>query len=50
MIVIEQSLLCVGAGGAIAAILSWKRNKDFLCAVLAFLFGWAYVIYWVFTE
>jgi hypothetical protein len=48
-IVIENPLLYVGVGNVIAAILSWKRNQDFLWAVVAFLIGWLYVIYWLLT-
>jgi len=39
-----------GIGSIIAAILSWKRNQDILWAVLAFIFGWLYIIYWLFTR
>lgn len=49
-IVIEDPVFYLGAGNIVAALLSWKRNKDVLWAAVAFLFGWAYVVYWVFTE
>jgi len=50
MITIENPLLYIGVGNVIAAILSWKRNKDSLWAVVAFLLGWLYVLYWVCTD
>lgn len=37
-------------GGLLAVCLSWYRNKSVLWAILAFLFGWLYVIYWVLTK
>lgn len=49
-IVFENPALYVGVGNVIAAILSWKRNKDILWAIVAFFFGWLYVIYWALTQ
>lgn len=48
-IVLENPLICFGVGKVIAAILSWKRNQDYLWCVVAFLVGWLYVFYWLFT-
>lgn len=38
------------AGSIIAALLSWKRNKDVAWSIIAFLLGWIYVLYWYLTE
>ncbi len=40
----------VGVGNVIAGILSWKRNEDVGYAVIHFLIGWPYVIWWFFSE
>jgi len=48
-IVVENPFLYAGVGNVIAAILSWKRNQDPLWAVVAFIVGWLYVIYWFLT-
>jgi hypothetical protein len=45
-----QINLTAVAGSIIAAILSWKRNKDIAWAVVAAIFGWLYVIYWWWSE
>lgn len=50
MVVFENPVVYIGAGNIIAAILSYKRNKDFLWPIVAFFFGWAYVIYWALSE
>jgi hypothetical protein len=34
-------------GGIIAAILSWQTFHSLGWAVIAFLFNWLYVIYWM---
>lgn len=47
---IEHSLFYVGVGNIIAALLSWKRNKDIIWGVIAFLLGWCYVVYWLLSE
>jgi hypothetical protein len=40
----------VGFGNIIAAGLSWHRNKSIPLAVVHFLCGWVYVIWYIFTE
>ena len=42
--------LTVIVGVIIAAILSWKSNKDKLWCVVHALLGWIYVIYWAFVK
>lgn len=50
MIVWSHPVMYVGVGNIIAAILSYKRNKDFLWPIIAFLIGWPYVVYWILTN
>ncbi len=40
----------IGLGSLIAVLASWERNKSVLWAILHFLFGWIYVIYYVITR
>lgn len=47
---IENPVVYIGLGNILAVLMSWKRNKDVILAILAFLLGWLYVIYWVITE
>jgi hypothetical protein len=50
MFVIESPILYLGVGNIIAALLSWKRNRDVIWAIIAFFFGWLYCIYWVMSD
>ena len=36
----------VGLGGILAVVLSWSTNHSILWAIIHFIFGWLYVIYW----
>lgn len=40
----------IGLGAILAIVLSWSRNNSILWAILHALFGWLYVIYFVFTR
>jgi hypothetical protein len=40
----------VGIGSALAVVTSWQRNRSLLWAILAGIFGWAYVIYFALTR
>lgn len=40
----------IGLGAALAAVLSWERNRSILWAVIAGLLGWFYVIYFAITR
>jgi len=42
----QGGLFSVSIGSLVAVFLSWKRNKSILWAILHFLFGWFYVIYY----
>tara|TARA_R110001606_G_scaffold76846_1_gene177705 strand:+ start:1079 stop:1276 length:198 start_codon:yes stop_codon:yes gene_type:complete len=39
---------CLGA--ILAVVLSWIVNKSILWAILHFIFGWLYCIYWALTK
>lgn len=49
-VVVENPFLYIGIGNIIAALLSWKRNRDGIWSAIAFLLGWLYVVYWVVTD
>lgn len=40
----------IGLGAALAAVMSWERNRSILWALLAGFFGWFYVIYFAITR
>ncbi len=40
----------ISLGAALAAIMSWERNRSILWALLAGFFGWFYVIYFAITR
>lgn len=40
----------IGIGSAIAIVCSWQRNRSILWAILAGIFSWLYVIYFVATR
>ena len=40
----------IGLGSILAIVLSWSRNSSILWAILHAIFGWLYVIYFVFTR
>ena len=40
----------IGLGSILAVILSWSRNHDLLWAIIDFILGWIYVIYWFLTQ
>lgn len=40
----------IGLGSILAIVLSWSRNSSILWAIIHALFGWLYVIYFVFTR
>ena len=40
----------IGLGAILAIVLSWSRNQSILWAIVHALFGWLYVIYFVFTR
>ena len=40
----------IGLGSIIAVVASWSRNQSILLAILHGLFGWIYVVYFVFTR
>jgi len=40
----------IGLGSILAVILSWTRNHDLLWAIIDFILGWIYVIYWFLTQ
>lgn len=40
----------IGLGSILAIVLSWSRNSSILWAILHAIFGWIYVIYFVFTR
>lgn len=42
-------LFGVSVGSFAAAYLSWTKNKSVLWAIIHFLFGWIYVIYYLLT-
>lgn len=42
-----KSLFGIGSVGG--AILAWSRNKSVGMAIVGFLLGWIYIIYWVIT-
>jgi len=40
----------VGLGSVIAVVLSWDRNRSVLFATLHGVFGWFYVVFYLFTR
>jgi hypothetical protein len=40
----------IGLGSVIAVVTSWQRNRSILWAILAGIFSWFYVIYFVLTR
>ena len=40
----------IGLGSAIAVVCSWQRNRSILWAILAGIFSWLYVFYFVLTR
>jgi hypothetical protein len=40
----------IGLGSILAIVLSWSRNSSVLWAIVHAIFGWLYVIYFVFTR
>jgi len=40
----------IGLGSIIAVVASWSRNQSILMAIIHGLFGWIYVVYFVFTR
>jgi len=40
----------IGLGGLLAVLASWERNKSILWALIHFICGWLYVIYYIVTR
>ena len=40
----------IGLGTLIAVLCSWQRNRSVLWAIIAAIFSWLYVIYYVLTR
>jgi len=40
----------IGLGSAISVVCSWQRNRSILWAILAGIFSWLYVFYFVLTR
>jgi hypothetical protein len=40
----------IGIGSALAVSICWTRTRSVLISALAGLFGWLYVIYYLFTK
>jgi hypothetical protein len=40
----------IGIGSAIAAVLSWHRNKSIVFAIIHGILSWFYVIYFAITR